>query len=33
MQAQDPLLAYLRQTSFLRRYLPFKGYHLATCYP
>jgi hypothetical protein len=32
MTAHDPSLCR-EQTGYLRRYQPFKGYHLATCYP
>lgn len=34
MQPSEPSLpTQMMRKGFLRPYMPFKGYHLATCYP
>ncbi len=33
MSSQDPSLARRDQSGYLRRYTPYGGFHLATCYP
>ncbi|WIG61776.1 MAG: hypothetical protein OJF49_004524 [Ktedonobacterales bacterium] len=34
MKASDPSLkTRSHPKGFLRRYMPYKGFHLATCYP
>lgn len=33
MKTRDPSLQRRDLSGYLRRYRPFKGYHLSTCYP
>jgi hypothetical protein len=33
MKASDPSLPHYAQMGFLRRYMLYKGFHMATCYP
>jgi hypothetical protein len=33
MKVSDPSLAELARAGFLRRYMPYTGFHMATCYP
>ncbi len=33
MKPSDPSLTELARAGFLRRYMPYNGFHLATCYP